>query len=96
MNKKGLRKVCDKGHVFYKSSDCPVCPICEGGRKPETGFLSVVGAPARRALEREGITTVKKLSTYTKKEILALHGVGPSAIPKLEHVLKDEGLGFAK
>lgn len=96
MNKKGLRKVCDKGHVFYKSSDCPVCPICERERKPETGFLSVVGAPARRALEREGITTVKKLSTYTKKEILALHGVGPSAIPKLEHVLKDEGLGFAK
>ena len=23
------KKVCPKGHLFYKSSDCLVCPVCE-------------------------------------------------------------------
>jgi hypothetical protein len=22
-------KICSKGHRFYKSSDCPTCPVCE-------------------------------------------------------------------
>lgn len=89
-------KTCKNGHKFYKSSDCPTCPICEEERKPKDNFLSLIGAPARRALEREGITTLEKLSTYSDKEILALHGVGRSTIPKLNELLTKAGQSFKK
>lgn len=93
---KGMKKICSKGHTFYKSSDCPTCPICEEERKPNSGFLSLLGAPARRALEGQGIVTLKQLSTYSEKEILALHGMGPSSVPILKNALKNEGLSLRK
>lgn len=85
-------KTCKNGHKFQKSSDCPTCPICEEERKPKDNFLSLIGAPARRALEREGITSLEKLSTYSEKEILSLHGMGKSTIPKLSDALTNAGL----
>jgi len=90
------RRVCENGHVYYKSSDCPVCPICEKEREPTVGFLSELGAPARRALEGAGITTPELLSKYSEKEILKLHGMGPSSMPKLKDALKRSGLNFKK
>ncbi len=30
---KGTLRVCPKGHKYYKSSDCPTCPVCESHRK---------------------------------------------------------------
>ena len=92
---KNLR-ICSKGHEYYKSSDCPVCPICEKERKPDEGFLTKVGAPARRALEKEGINSLLKLSKYRQEELLQLHGMGPSSIPKLKQALKEKGLSFRK
>lgn len=59
-------------------------------------FLATLGAPARRALENQGIDTEEKLSKYSKSEILKLHGLGPSTIPKLEKALSDKGLSFKK
>lgn len=82
-------KICENGHQFYKSSDCPTCPQCERERKPEEGFLSLLAAPARRALENNGITTLKQLSKFTEKEILKFHGMGKSSIPKLKQALKE-------
>ena len=76
------------------SSDCPTCPICEEERKPKDNFLSLIAAPARRALEREGITTLESLSTFSVREILALHGMGKSTIPKLSDALTKAGLKF--
>ena len=87
-------KTCPKGHKFYKSSDCPVCPICEEERKPEDSLLALLGAPARRALENEGITSLEKLSAYSEKEILSLHGMGKSSLPKLNDALDKAGLTF--
>jgi uncharacterized protein YdhG (YjbR/CyaY superfamily) len=91
--KKSLR-TCPKGHKYYKSSECPTCPICEQGNKPADGFLSTLSAPARRALTNKGINDLKQLSKFTKKEILSLHGMGPASIPKLTSALKKEGLSF--
>jgi uncharacterized protein YdhG (YjbR/CyaY superfamily) len=96
MDAKKNLKTCKKGHQFYKSSDCPTCPICEEERKPKDNFLSLIGAPARRALEREGITTLEILSTFSEKEILALHGMGKSTIPKLNDLLSKAGLLLKK
>ena len=89
-------RTCKKGHQYYKSSDCPTCPVCEKERKPKEGFLSLLSAPARRALENENISTLKQLSKFSEKEILKLHGIGPTAIPILKSALKKEGLSFQK
>lgn len=91
--KKQLR-TCPKGHKYYKSSNCPTCPICEQERKPKDSFLSLLVAPARRALETKGITTLRQLSNFSEYEILQLHGMGPSTIPKLKKALKENGLNF--
>jgi DNA-directed RNA polymerase alpha subunit len=90
------KRVCPKGHTYYKTSDCPVCPVCEQECKPANGFLAQLSAPARRALENKGITTVKQLAKFSKKEILSLHGMGPASLPKLIHALKKAGLNFKK
>ena len=93
MIKRTLR-ICKNGHKYYKSSDCPICPICEKEIMPTEGFLSKLSAPARRALKREGITTLEKLAKFTEVEILNLHGIGPSSIPKLQLELSSLGLTF--
>lgn len=90
---KSLR-TCENGHQYYKSSDCPTCPVCENERKPGEGFLSILSAPARRALEHEGITTVEQLAKRSEKEIMQLHGMGPASLPKLRAALSEEGLSF--
>ncbi len=87
-------RTCSKGHKYYKSSDCR--PVCEKELKPNEGFLSMLSAPARRALENKGITTLNKLSGYSEEEILKLHGMGPGSIPKLRGALKKLNLSFRK
>ena len=87
-------RTCDKGHTYYKSSDCPTCPTCEQERKPESGFLSLLSAPARRALEHNGIHSLKQLSAYSEKEILKLHGIGPASLPTLRAALEAKELSF--
>lgn len=87
-------RTCPEGHRYYKSSDCPSCPICETERKPKDGFLSLLAAPARRALENNGITTLKQLSKFTKEEILKFHGMGKASLPKLREALLQVKLSF--
>lgn len=92
-SEKNLR-ICNEGHKYYKSSDCPTCPTCENERKPDKGFLSLISAPARRALENNGVTSLQKLSAYSEKEILQFHGMGPASLPKLRSALIENGLTF--
>ncbi|HEX5655089.1 MAG TPA: hypothetical protein VFX58_18565 [Chitinophagaceae bacterium] len=94
-NTKKQLRICRKGHRYYKSSSCPVCPVCEK-EKAVTGFLALLSAPARRALEQAGIKTLRKLSTYTETQVLAFHGIGPTTIPKLRAALAAAGLSFRK
>ncbi|MDB5255840.1 MAG: hypothetical protein JWM14_535 [Chitinophagaceae bacterium] len=93
--KKSLR-TCPQGHTYYKSTDCPTCPTCEAKRKPETGFLAKLSAPARRALEGKKIKTLKQLAKFSETDLLELHGLGPGSIPTLRSALKEEGLAFKK
>lgn len=87
-------RTCPNGHQYYKSTDCPTCPICEAAKKPEEGFLALMSAPARRALESAGIHTEKELSRWTEKELLKLHGFGKASLPKLREALSAKGLSF--
>ena len=89
-------KTCDKGHQFYKSSDCLTCPICAAENQLESGFLSFLSGPARGALEYAGISTLTKLSQYSERELLKLHGVGLKSIPTLRQALQDAGLTFSE
>lgn len=82
-------KVCQNGHIFEKTSDCPVCPVCS---KAEMNLqfgdeFPRLGAPAFRALYHFGITSLKDLSKYSEKELLALHGFGPKALRLLKEEL---------
>jgi hypothetical protein len=96
MKPKSTLKTCKKGHQYYKSSDCPTCPVCEAEKKPKEGFLTLLSSPARNALQHAGLKTLKQVSRKTEKEILSLHGVGPGTIPVLKKALKDEGWAFKK
>jgi len=94
MESKKTLRICPKGHKYHKSSDCPTCPVCEAGRRPKDGFMSLLPAPARRALEYHGITQVEQLARYSEAELLEFHGLGKSSLPKLRAVLEERGLGF--
>ncbi|WP_353720694.1 RNA polymerase alpha subunit C-terminal domain-containing protein [Dyadobacter sp. 676] len=88
-------RICPKGHRYYKSTDCPTCPVCEAAKKPQAGFLSLISAPARRALENNGIHTLKDLAVKTEKEVLSYHGMGPNAMSKLKTAMEEAGMAFA-
>lgn len=92
---RGTKRTCPNRHTYYKKSDCPTCPVCEKESAPKEGFLSSLSAPARRALQHEGIDSLARLSTYSEKDILKLHGIGPSSMPKLRQALAEEGLAFS-
>lgn len=97
--KKQIKKICSRGHTFYKSSDCPVCPTCWSGyyrEKNKGAFPDKLAAPALRALLNAGIVNPEQLSKYSENEILKLHGMGPSSIPLLRKALNDKHLTFRK
>ncbi|MCE6987611.1 RNA polymerase alpha subunit C-terminal domain-containing protein [Dyadobacter sp. CY323] len=94
VKQKGTLKICLNGHKYYKSTDCPTCPVCEAEHKPETGFLSLLANPARRALENNGVSTLNQLSRLTEKEVLKFHGMGPASMPVLKNALEKAGLAF--
>ena len=96
---KTQQKRCSRGHIFQKSSDCPVCPTCWLGyykEKKRGEFPAAISAPALRGLLNAKITTLVKLSKYTEKELLGLHGIGPASLPPLHKALKANGLSFKK
>jgi predicted RecB family nuclease len=89
------RRTCPKGHEYWKSSDCPTCPVCEAARKPAAEFMAGLSAPARRALEGAGLTTLAKLARKSESQVLELHGMGPGSMPKLRAALKSKGRAFS-
>lgn len=87
-------RTCPNGHAYYKSSECPVCPICDEEQNPENGFLVLLSAPARRALENNGISSLEQLSSFSEADILKFHGMGKASLPALRSALDSEGLSF--
>jgi len=77
-----------------KEKAAPKSSKKESGKKENNspGFMQKLSAPAQRALEANGLTTLEKVSNYTEKELLALHGVGKTTIPKIKEALSAKGL----
>lgn len=61
---------------------------------PSQTPLPKISAPAQRALDSIGVTTLEQAAKHTQKELLALHGFGPSGIKALEEALTAQGLTF--
>lgn len=64
------------------------------GLLADNGFLIQLSAPAQRALAQAGVQVPEDLEKFSEQDLLALHGVGPSAIPLLQSSLEERGLSF--
>ncbi|WP_228441027.1 hypothetical protein [Chryseobacterium phosphatilyticum] len=54
----------------------------------------VIAIPARKALGKEKIDSLEKLSEYSEEEILQLHGFGKNTIVKLKNYMKENQVFF--
>ena len=54
--------------------------------------LPKVGAPATRALEAAGYTSLSDLAGVSRGHLAKLHGVGPKAIGIIQAALEEHGL----
>ncbi|ACT01432.1 DNA-binding protein [Paenibacillus sp. JDR-2] len=52
--------------------------------------------PAMRAFTHAGYLKLEQFAGLTEAEVLALHGVGPTAIVLLRQALAEKGLAFRK
>lgn len=57
--------------------------------------LPRISAPAARALEGAGITTLEQASAFGEAALLGLHGFGPKGIVILRAALAELGLELA-
>lgn len=53
---------------------------------PRGDFPATMGRVASRELAANGVHTLKQVTKYTEKELLAIHGVGPKAVS----IIKEE------
>jgi len=54
--------------------------------------LPKIGAPATRALNNAGYTSLRQLAGVPRAELAKLHGMGPKALRIIEDNLAKEGL----
>ncbi len=72
------------------SSVCAVNHVVKNDK-----FLQgILAAPARRALEKEKIDSLEKLSDYSEEDIRKLHGFGKNAIDKLKNHMAEHQIYF--
>ena len=61
----------------------------------QIGDLPPIGRPANSALLNAGITSLSEVTSLGRRELLAMHGVGPRAVRLLEAAATERGLTFA-
>lgn len=81
-----------RGEVVLDHEDGP---RERGPRREGTALPRTIGAPATRALRAVDLHTLQAVSTWTRHDLAALHGVGPIALDRLEAALAQLGLSFA-
>lgn len=69
--------------------------ICVVSHAVETDFLKgIIARPARTALGKEKIDSLEKLSDYSEKEIMQLHGFGKNTMQKLKNYMDENHVSF--
>lgn len=61
----------------------------------QIGDLPPIGRPANSALLAAGITTLAQVAAHSRRDLLAMHGVGPKAVDILASALAERGLAFS-
>jgi predicted flap endonuclease-1-like 5' DNA nuclease len=62
--------------------------------RPVGDLPNVIGKTAARELSLRGITSLEQVAVHSKRELLAIHGVGPKAIAVLGDALTAKGLAY--
>lgn len=62
--------------------------------RPVGDLPDEIGKTAARVLALHGISSLERVADHSKKELLAVHGVGPKAIAILGEALAARGLHF--
>lgn len=62
--------------------------------RPVGDLPNEIGKTAARVLSLNGITSLRQVAEHSKKELLAIHGVGPKAIAILGEALAAKRLDF--
>lgn len=57
-------------------------------------YRTRLARPPHESSLYNGIMSLQQVATYSKKELLAIHGVGPKAIAILGEALAAEGLKY--
>jgi DNA-directed RNA polymerase alpha subunit len=53
-----------------------------------------LSAPARRALVNAKLTKIEHLKKLTEKQLMSLHGMGPSSLPIIKKAMKKYKVNF--
>lgn len=56
--------------------------------------MDKLAAPAQRALNNAGYSTLEQFSNVSEKKLSTLHGIGPKAIDVLNTALQEHGMAF--
>ena len=59
-------------------------------------FVPGLSAPALRALETAGIRSMRDLESWTERDLVKLHGMGPKGVRMLREALAASGRTFRK
>lgn len=62
--------------------------------RPVGDLPDAIGKTAARELSLHGITSLLQVAAHSKKDLLAIHGVGPKAIAILGDALAAKGLDY--
>ena len=62
--------------------------------RPVGDLPDEIGKTAARELSLNGITSLHQVADHSKKELLAIHGIGPEAITILGDALAAKGLDY--
>jgi predicted Fe-Mo cluster-binding NifX family protein len=65
-------------------------------RSAPASDLPKLAAPATRALNGAGLTSLAKLAKAREADVMALHGMGPNAMASIRAAMKAKGVSFAK
>lgn len=68
--------------------------ICAVNHVKGSFLQGIIAMPARRALEKEKIDSLEKLSDYSEKEIMQLHGFGKNAMERLKKYMEENQVSF--
>lgn len=63
---------------------------------PGGGLPAKLSQPALRALYGAGYTTLEQLTKVSGKELMQLHGFGPTGLVLIKQALQEKGLSLAK